>query len=68
LQEALAQSEEPLPVMFVTAHGDVSAMKKGAVDVFARPVRGDERLGKSFTGTKLAQLRAQQIEGIFVRG
>jgi Response regulator receiver domain len=48
LQEALAQSEEPLPVIFVTAHGDVSssvrAMKKGAVDVFARPMRGDELL------------------------
>jgi FixJ family two-component response regulator len=48
LQEALAQSEESLPMIFVTAHGDVSssvrAMKKGVVDVFARPVRGDELL------------------------
>jgi FixJ family two-component response regulator len=25
LQEALAQSDEPLPVIFVTAHGDISS-------------------------------------------
>jgi FixJ family two-component response regulator len=41
-----AQAEEPLPVVFVTAHGDVSssvrAMKRGAVDFLTKPVRGDE--------------------------
>ena len=46
LQEALAQAEEPLPVVFLTAHGDVSssvrAMKRGAVDFLSKPVRGDE--------------------------
>jgi FixJ family two-component response regulator len=46
LQEALAQAEEPLPVVFLTAHGDVSssvrAMKRGAVDFLTKPVRGDE--------------------------
>jgi FixJ family two-component response regulator len=48
LQEALAQSDEPLPVVFVTAHGDVSssvrAMKQGAVDFLTKPVRWDELL------------------------
>jgi len=45
LQEALAQAEEPLPVVFLTAHGDISssvqAMKRGAADFLTKPVRGD---------------------------
>ena len=48
LQEALAQAEEPLPVVFLTGHGDVSssvrAMKQGAVDFLTKPVQGDELL------------------------
>jgi FixJ family two-component response regulator len=48
LQEALGQTEEPLPVLFLTGHGDVSssvrAMKQGAVDVLTKPVQGDELL------------------------
>jgi FixJ family two-component response regulator len=46
LQELLAQAEDPLPVIFLTAHGNVSssvhAMKQGAVDFLTKPVRGDE--------------------------
>ena len=46
LQEALAQAEEPLPVVFLTSHGDVPssvrAMKGGAVDFLTKPVRGNE--------------------------
>lgn len=46
LQEELARAEDPLPVVFLTAHGDVSssvrAMKKGAVDFLSKPVRGDD--------------------------
>jgi FixJ family two-component response regulator len=46
LQEALAQADEPLPVVFLTAHGDISssvhAMKRGAVDFLTKPVRGIE--------------------------
>jgi len=42
LQEALSRSEEPLPVIFVTAHRDISSsvhpMKQGAVDVLTNPV------------------------------
>jgi FixJ family two-component response regulator len=48
LQEALAVAEEPLAVVFLTAHGDISssvhAMKRGAVDFLTKPVRGDELL------------------------
>jgi RNA polymerase sigma factor (sigma-70 family) len=45
LQEALAREEEPLPVIFLTAHGDVPtsvrAMKAGAVDFLTKPIKRD---------------------------
>jgi FixJ family two-component response regulator len=48
LQEALAEADEPLPVVFLTAHGDVAssvrAMKGGAVDFLSKPVRGEDLL------------------------
>ena len=46
LQEMLALAEEPLPVVFLTGHGDVSssvrAMKRGAVDFLTKPVKGED--------------------------
>jgi FixJ family two-component response regulator len=49
LQEALAREDEPLPVIFLTAHGDVPtsvrAMKAGAVDFLTKPIKGDLLLG-----------------------
>jgi FixJ family two-component response regulator len=43
LQEALAKEEEPLPVIFLTAYGDVPtsvhAMKAGAVDFLTKPIK-----------------------------
>jgi FixJ family two-component response regulator len=45
LQEALAREEEPLPVVFLTAYGDVPtsvrAMKAGAVDFLTKPIKRD---------------------------
>src|SRR5262249_8542090 len=45
LQEALAREDEPLPVIFLTAHGDVPtsvrAMKAGAVDFLTKPIKRD---------------------------
>ncbi len=45
LQEALVKEEEPLPVIFLTAHGDipmsVRAMKAGAVDFLTKPIKRD---------------------------
>ncbi|HEY7056806.1 MAG TPA: response regulator [Vicinamibacterales bacterium] len=42
LQERLASTENPLPVVFLTGHGDipksVRAMKAGAVDFLTKPV------------------------------
>jgi FixJ family two-component response regulator len=49
LQEALAREDEPLPVIFLTAHGDVPtsvrAMKAGAVDFLTKPIKRDVLLG-----------------------
>lgn len=46
VQERLAADDESLPVVFLTAHGDipssVRAMKGGAVDFLIKPVRGEE--------------------------
>jgi len=43
LQEALAKAEHPLPVIFLTGHGDipisVQAMREGAEDFLTKPVK-----------------------------
>jgi FixJ family two-component response regulator len=43
LQEALAKAEHPLPVIFLTGHGDiptsVHAMREGAEDFLTKPVK-----------------------------
>ena len=45
LQDALSSSRSPLPVVFLTGHGDVPstvrAMKAGAVDFLTKPVNPD---------------------------
>ena len=46
LQDALARSERPIPVVFASGHGDVKssvrAMKQGAVDFLLRPFTEDQ--------------------------
>jgi len=48
LQQELAQSEEPLPIIFITGHGDipmsVRAMKAGAVEFLTKPFRDQDLL------------------------
>jgi FixJ family two-component response regulator len=48
LQHALARSDETLPIIFITGHGDipmsVKAMKAGAVDFLPKPFSADELL------------------------
>ena len=45
LQQALAKAEHPLPVIFLTGHGDipisVQAMREGAEDFLTKPVKKD---------------------------
>ena len=69
LQEALAREDEPLPVIFLTGHGDVRtsvrAMKAGAVDFLTKPIKRDVLLNAVRTAlardlrlhTSLEQLR-----------
>ena len=49
LQDVLGRMEEPLPVVFLTGHGDVPmsvrAMRAGAVDFLLKPVERDALLG-----------------------
>ena len=49
LQERLARSGHPLPIVFLTGHGDiptsVTAMKQGAVDFLTKPCDGGRLLG-----------------------
>ena len=49
LQRALAKTPDPLPVVFLTAHGDipssVRAMKQGAEDFLTKTAPRDELLG-----------------------
>lgn len=48
LQSALENCENPLPVIFLTGHGDIAAsvraMKKGAEDFLTKPVRKERLL------------------------
>src|SRR5262245_55337349 len=48
LQQALANRREPLPVVFLSGHGDiptsVQALKAGAVDFLTKPVKRDTLL------------------------
>ena len=48
LQREVARSEDPLPIIFVTGHGDVPmsvrAMKEGAVEFLTKPFREQELL------------------------
>lgn len=46
VQELLSKDHDPLPIIFLTAHGDiptsVKAMKSGAIDFLIKPVRGED--------------------------
>lgn len=56
LQEALIERQAPLPIVFITGHGDVpmavSTMKKGAVDFLEKP----------FNETELRKTVARMLE------
>jgi FixJ family two-component response regulator len=49
LQDVLGRGDSPLPVIFITGHGDlpmgVDAMKKGAVDFLAKPFDDEDLIG-----------------------
>ncbi|MFA5520343.1 MAG: response regulator transcription factor [Castellaniella sp.] len=61
LQEALIERKAPLPIVFITGHGDVpmavSTMKKGAVDFLEKP----------FNETDLRNIVARMLEDAVAR-
>jgi FixJ family two-component response regulator len=69
LQQALARRSEPLPVVFLTGHGDVptsvQALKGGAVDFLTKPVKRDTLLAA--VENALAQDAAGRAEREAVR-
>jgi FixJ family two-component response regulator len=67
LQEALAGMGNPLPIIFITGHGDipmsVRAMKAGAIDFLSKPFDDDELLAAIKQALEKDQLtRKQQSE------
>ena len=67
LQDELCKAEYCMPIIFLSAHGDVPttarAMKKGAVDFLSKPVDRDDLLKAiRVSFAKDAENRAQRVE------
>ena len=67
VMQSLRRSGNPLPVIFLTGHGDipmtVRAMKAGAVDFLAKPCRDEELLAAVAAALALdRQLRRQRAD------
>ncbi|MGB8295784.1 MAG: response regulator transcription factor [Polyangia bacterium] len=73
LQRELARSEEPLPIIFITGHGDipmsVRAMKAGAVEFLTKPFRDQDLLDaiqqalKADRAAREQRARAAELRG-----
>jgi FixJ family two-component response regulator len=61
LQEELANAKVPVPVVFITGHPDIAiavrAMKAGAVDFLAKPVRDQDLLDAVFAALERDRVR-----------
>jgi FixJ family two-component response regulator len=64
LQRELAESNHPIPIIFITAHGDipmtVRAMKAGAVEFLTKPFRDQDLLDAIHHALERDRLRLQQ--------
>jgi FixJ family two-component response regulator len=67
LQRELCQSPEPIPIVFITGHGDiptsVAAMKAGAVSFLSKPLDGADLL----EAVREAGVRARQQQAEYAR-
>jgi FixJ family two-component response regulator len=68
LQEELAKAEVQVPIVFLTAHGDiemaVAAMKAGAVDFLVKPFRTQALLDAVFAALGRDRVRRNQQESL----
>jgi FixJ family two-component response regulator len=68
-QSELAKSEIRIPIIFITAHGDVPmsvrAMKAGAVDFLTKPFRDQDLLDAVATAIERDRARRAAEKGIF---
>ena len=68
LQKTLARSQAPLPIIFVTGHGDVamtvSAMKAGAVEFLTKPFRDQELLDAVWAAVDMDRRRRKLALGL----
>jgi FixJ family two-component response regulator len=65
-QEELARADVQVPIVFMTAHGDIAmavrAMKAGAVDFLAKPFNNQDMLDAVFAGLERDRARRKQVE------
>jgi len=68
LQEELAKTGVPIPIVFLTGHGDigmaVAAMKAGAVDFIVKPFRTQDLLDAVFAALGRDRTRRNQQESL----
>jgi len=65
LQQALAEKDRSLPIVFITGHGDipmsVRAMKAGATDFLSKPVDEKDLLGAITRALEQSQQQSSQL-------
>ena len=66
LQQQLKQRAYPLPIIFITGHGDVSmavhAMREGAIDFIEKPFRDQELLDRIYQALELDRARRRAAD------
>ncbi|MGX9966156.1 response regulator transcription factor [Roseomonas sp. F4] len=69
-QRALAQLGLPLPIIFITGHGDVpmsvAAMKAGAIEFLTKPFRDQDLLDAVHRGIALSEARRDDAAALAV--
>ena len=68
LQDELAKAERPIPIVFISAHGDipmtVQALKAGAVDFLTKPFRDQQLLDAVQQGIERDRAARHQRAGL----
>jgi FixJ family two-component response regulator len=74
LQRELARAQRPIPIIFITAHGDipmaVRAMKAGAIEFLPKPFRDEDLLDairQALDRDEATKVRRAEVTGIIGR-